>query len=114
MLEKRPWGQFVVLEVQDRYQIKKLTVDPGCSLSLQMHYHRNEHWVVVSGTAKVQNGDKELVIGANESTYIKAGEIHRLENPGLIDLVMIEVQVGEYVGEDDIMRLEDDFKRDEI
>ncbi|MDD3466728.1 MAG: mannose-1-phosphate guanylyltransferase/mannose-6-phosphate isomerase [Campylobacterales bacterium] len=110
----RPWGTYTVLEESTSYKIKSIVVAPGKRLSLQKHFHRNEHWVVVSGTAKVQNGDKELVIGANESTYIKAGEIHRLENPGLIDLVMIEVQVGEYVGEDDIMRLEDDFKRDEI
>ncbi|HOI82913.1 MAG TPA: mannose-1-phosphate guanylyltransferase/mannose-6-phosphate isomerase, partial [Campylobacterales bacterium] len=110
----RPWGTYTVLEEGSGYKIKSIVVTPGKRLSLQKHFHRNEHWVVVSGTAKVQNGDKELVIGANESTYIKAGVVHRLENPGLIDLVMIEVQVGEYVCEDDIMRLEDDFKRDEI
>lgn len=107
----RPWGAYTVLEEGSGYKIKSIVVAPGKRLSLQKHFHRNEHWVVVSGTAKVQNGDKELVIGANESTYIKAGEIHRLENPGLIDLVMIEVQVGEYVGEDDIVRIEDDFSR---
>ncbi len=107
----RPWGAYTVLEEGSGYKIKSIVVAPGKRLSLQKHFHRNEHWVVVSGTAKVQNGDKELVIGANESTYIRAGEIHRLENPGLIDLVMIEVQVGEYVGEDDIVRIEDDFSR---
>jgi mannose-1-phosphate guanylyltransferase len=107
----RPWGTYTVLEEGPSYKIKSIVVAPGKRLSLQKHFHRNEHWVVVSGTAKVQNGDKELVIGVNESTYIKAGEVHRLENPGLIDLVMIEVQVGEYVGEDDIVRIEDDFKR---
>lgn len=108
----RPWGAYTVLEEGRGYKIKSIVVAPGKRLSLQKHFHRNEHWVVVSGTAKVQNGDKELVIGTNESTYIKAGEIHRLENPGLIDLVMIEVQVGEYVGEDDIVRIEDDFSRE--
>jgi mannose-1-phosphate guanylyltransferase len=107
----RPWGTYTVLEEGPSYKIKSIVVAPGKRLSLQKHFHRNEHWVVVSGTAKVQNGDKELVIGVNESTYIKAGEIHRLENPGLIDLVMIEVQVGEYVGEDDIVRINDDFMR---
>lgn len=107
----RPWGTYTVLEEGPSYKIKSIVVAPGKRLSLQKHFHRNEHWVVVSGTAKVQNGDKELVIGVNESTYIKAGEVHRLENPGLIDLVMIEVQVGEYVGEDDIVRIEDDFSR---
>ncbi len=107
----RPWGTYTILEEGSGYKIKSIVVAPGKRLSLQKHFHRNEHWVVVSGTAKVQNGDKELVIGANESTYIKAGVVHRLENPGLIDLVMIEVQVGEYVGEDDIVRIEDDFNR---
>lgn len=110
----RPWGTYTVLEEGNGYKIKSIVVSPGKRLSLQKHFHRNEHWVVVSGTAKVQNGDRELVIGPNESTYIKAGEAHRLENPGLIDLVIIEVQVGEYVGEDDIVRLEDDFQRDEV
>jgi mannose-1-phosphate guanylyltransferase len=108
----RPWGTYTVLEEGIGYKIKSIVVSPGKRLSLQKHFHRNEHWVVVSGTAKVQNGNQDLLIQANESTYIKAGEIHRLENPGIIDLVMIEVQVGEYVGEDDIVRLEDDFKRD--
>ncbi|MGE4398251.1 MAG: mannose-1-phosphate guanylyltransferase/mannose-6-phosphate isomerase [Campylobacterales bacterium] len=108
----RPWGTYTVLEESAGYKIKTIVVAPGKRLSLQKHFHRNEHWIVVSGTAKVQNGDKELLIRANESTYIKAGEVHRLENTGFIDLVMIEVQVGEYVGEDDIVRLEDDFKRE--
>lgn len=108
----RPWGTYTVLEEGIGYKIKSIVVTPGKRLSLQKHFHRNEHWVVVSGTAKVQNGDKEITIQANESTYIKAGEVHRLENPGIIDLVMIEVQVGEYVGEDDIVRIEDDFKRE--
>jgi mannose-1-phosphate guanylyltransferase len=109
----RPWGTYTVLEESTGYKIKTIVVAPGKRLSLQKHLHRNEHWIVVNGTAKVRNGDKEMMIQANESTYIKAGEVHRLENNGLVDLVMIEVQVGEYVGEDDIVRIEDDFKRED-
>ncbi len=86
-------------------------MNPGASLSLQMHYHRSEHWIVVSGTAKVVNGENERIVNINESTYIAAGHKHRLENPGLLNLVLIEVQSGEYVGEDDIARFEDYYGR---
>jgi mannose-1-phosphate guanylyltransferase/mannose-6-phosphate isomerase len=107
----RPWGSYTVLEEQPRFQIKRLTVKPGVKLSLQMHYHRAEHWVVVSGTARVTCGDKTFLVHENQSTYISAGEKHRLENPGNIDLELIEVQNGSYLGEDDIVRFDDDFGR---
>ena len=109
----RPWGNFTVLEESHKYKIKRINVKPGKRLSLQKHYHRNEHWVVVSGTAKVTNGDDVFLVRANESTYIPMGCHHRLENPGKIDLVLIEAQVGEYLGEDDIVRIKDDYHRDE-
>lgn len=107
----RPWGTYTVLEEGDRYKIKRIEVKPGASLSLQMHHHRSEHWIVVRGAARVVNGDQELLINTNESTYIPAGHRHRLENPGVIDLVMIEVQSGEYLGEDDIVRFQDNYGR---
>jgi len=107
----RPWGSYTVLEEQPRFQIKRLTVKPGVKLSLQMHYHRSEHWVVVSGTAKVTCGEEIFLVHENESTYISAGKKHRLENPGTIDLELIEVQNGSYLGEDDIVRFDDDFGR---
>lgn len=107
----RPWGTYTVLEEGSDFKIKRIVVKPGARLSLQMHYHRSEHWVVVSGTAKVVNEDSEIIVNTNESTYIKAGRKHRLENPGLLDLVMIEVQSGAYVGEDDIVRFEDNYGR---
>jgi len=107
----RPWGTYTVLEKGPRFKIKRIEVKPGASLSLQMHHHRSEHWIVVSGMAKVINGDKEMYINTNESTYIPAGHKHRLENPGVLDLVMIEVQSGEYMGEDDIVRFEDIYGR---
>ena len=107
----RPWGTYTVLEEGDGFKIKRIVVKPGASLSLQMHYHRSEHWVVVSGTAKVVNGEQDLLIRTNESTYIPAGHKHRLENPGKVDLVMIEVQSGSYLGEDDIVRFEDRYGR---
>ncbi|MFM0065741.1 mannose-1-phosphate guanylyltransferase/mannose-6-phosphate isomerase [Paraburkholderia aspalathi] len=107
----RPWGTYSVLEEGPRFKIKRIEVKPGGSLSLQMHHHRNEHWVVVSGMAKVVNGEKELFVSTNESTYIPAGHKHRLENPGVVELVMIEVQSGEYLGEDDIVRFEDIYGR---
>ncbi len=108
----RPWGSYTVLEQQPRFQIKRLTVNQGVKLSLQMHYHRSEHWVVVSGTAKVTCGDKTFLVHENQSTYISAGEKHRLENPGTIPLELIEVQNGSYLGEDDIVRFDDDFGRE--
>ncbi|WP_297512871.1 mannose-1-phosphate guanylyltransferase/mannose-6-phosphate isomerase [Thermococcus sp.] len=107
----RPWGSYTVLEEGERYKIKRLTVLPGKKLSLQMHYHRSEHWVVVRGTAKVIVGDKELLLRPGESTFIPAGVKHRLENPGKVVLEVIETQIGEYLGEDDIVRFEDDFGR---
>jgi len=107
----RPWGTYTVLEEGHRFKIKRIEVKPGASLSLQMHHHRSEHWVVVSGAAKVTNGDHELIVQANESTYIPAGHKHRLENPGMVDVVMIEVQSGEYLGEDDIVRFQDNYGR---
>ncbi|MDR2551071.1 MAG: mannose-1-phosphate guanylyltransferase/mannose-6-phosphate isomerase [Desulfobulbus sp.] len=107
----RPWGAYTVLEEGPRFKIKRIEVKPGASLSLQMHHHRSEHWIVVSGMAKVVNGDQEMLVGANESTYIPAGCSHRLGNPGLLPLVMIEVQSGEYLGEDDIVRFLDRYGR---
>jgi mannose-1-phosphate guanylyltransferase len=107
----RPWGTYTVLEEGNRYKIKRIVVKPGASLSLQMHHHRSEHWIVVSGMAKVVNGESEKLVATNESTYIPAGHSHRLINPGVIDLVMIEVQSGEYLGEDDIVRFEDHYGR---
>lgn len=107
----RPWGSYTVLEEGPRFKIKRIEVKPAASLSLQMHHHRSEHWIVVSGMAKVVNGDKEILVGANESTYIPAGCSHRLENPGVLNLVMIEVQSGEYLGEDDIVRFVDNYGR---
>ena len=107
----RPWGTYTVLDEGTRFKIKRIEVKPGASLSLQMHHHRSEHWIVVSGMAKVVNGEQELFVRTNESTYIPAGHKHRLENPGILDLVMIEVQSGEYLGEDDIVRFEDIYGR---
>jgi len=109
----RPWGSYTVLEEQERYQMKRITVHPKAKLSLQMHHHRYEHWVVVKGTAKVTNGEQVLLVYENESVYIPAGTVHRLENPGVIALELIEVQIGPYLGEDDIVRFEDDYGRDE-
>ncbi len=107
----RPWGTYTVLEDTPGYKIKRIEVKPGKRLSLQKHFHRNEHWIVVSGTATVTVGTETKLIRPNESTYIKMGEVHRLENEGKIPVVLIEAQVGEYTGEDDIVRIEDDFKR---
>ncbi|HHD56354.1 MAG TPA: mannose-1-phosphate guanylyltransferase/mannose-6-phosphate isomerase [Desulfobulbaceae bacterium] len=108
----RPWGSYTTLEMHGRFQIKRITVKPGAKLSLQMHHHRHEHWVVVSGTARVVNGQKNILLHENESTYISAGTNHRLENPGVIPLELIEVQVGSYLGEDDIVRFDDEYGRD--
>jgi len=107
----RPWGTYTVLEEGEGFKMKRIEVKPGASLSLQMHHHRSEHWIVVRGTAKVVNGEQEILLRTNESTYIPAGHKHRLENPGIIPLVMIEVQSGEYLGEDDIVRFEDIYGR---
>jgi mannose-1-phosphate guanylyltransferase/mannose-6-phosphate isomerase len=108
----RPWGNYTVLSVEPRYQIKRITVDPSQKLSLQMHHHRYEHWVVVKGTAKVTNGDQVILLHEDQSAYIPAGNKHRLENPGVIPLELIEVQIGSYLGEDDIVRFEDVYGRD--
>jgi len=108
----RPWGTYTILDQHEGYKIKRIVVKPGKRLSLQKHYHRNEHWIVLSGTATVTVGNQKYFVRPNESTYIKMGEIHRLENEGKIPIVLIETQVGEYTGEDDIVRIEDDFKRD--
>ena len=107
----RPWGSYTVLEEQERFQIKRITVSPGAKLSLQKHHHRSEHWVVVKGTARVTNGDEEFLLHENQSTYIPAGTSHRLENPGVISLELIEVQNGSYLGEDDIVRFDDVYGR---
>lgn len=107
----RPWGTFTVLEDQPGYKIKRIEVKPGLRLSLQKHMYRNEHWIIISGTATVTVGETKKILRANESTYIKMGEVHRLENEGKIPVVLIEAQVGAYTGEDDIIRIEDDFNR---
>jgi mannose-1-phosphate guanylyltransferase len=107
----RPWGTYTVLEEGPGFKIKRIAVKPGASLSLQMHKHRSEHWIVVSGTARVVNGDRELTVDMNESTFIPAGNRHRLANPGSVDLVIIEVQSGKYLGEDDIVRFDDQYGR---
>ena len=107
----RPWGKYDCIDQGEGYQVKKLTVRPGAKLSLQIHQHRAEHWVVVSGTAKVIKGSDEFLLKENESTYISLGEVHSLENVGRDDLELIEVQSGNYLGEDDIVRLEDRYGR---
>jgi mannose-1-phosphate guanylyltransferase/mannose-6-phosphate isomerase len=107
----RPWGSYTTLEMHDRFQIKRITVNPGARLSLQMHHHRHEHWVVVSGTAKVQNGERSILLKEDEATYIPSCTVHRLENPGVIPLELIEVQIGSYLGEDDIVRFDDEYGR---
>ncbi len=107
----RPWGTYTVLQEGPQFKLKRIEVKPQCSLSLQMHHYRNEHWIVVSGTARVTNGDDVFLLRTNESTYIKAGTQHRLENPGNLPLVIIEVQSGQYVGEDDIVRFDDKYGR---
>lgn len=109
--ETRPWGSFTTLEEGRGYKIKRIEVEPGHRLSLQMHHHRSEHWIVVSGTARVVCGDNEIMLTPNQSTYVPQCTAHRLENPGTIPLVLIEVQNGEYLGEDDIVRFQDDYAR---
>jgi mannose-1-phosphate guanylyltransferase/mannose-6-phosphate isomerase len=109
---ERPWGSYTVLEEGERYKIKKVVVNPGARLSLQKHHHRSEHWVVVSGTAKVTIEGKETIFHESESAYVPKSSLHRLENPGETPLEIIEVQNGEYVGEDDIVRIDDVYGRD--
>jgi mannose-1-phosphate guanylyltransferase len=107
----RPWGKYDSIDKGDKYQVKRITVKPGAKLSVQMHHHRAEHWVVVSGTARVTNGDKTFLLSENESTYIPVGVVHALENPGKVKLELIEIQSGSYLGEDDIVRFEDIYGR---
>ncbi|MEM5788701.1 MAG: mannose-1-phosphate guanylyltransferase/mannose-6-phosphate isomerase [Syntrophobacteraceae bacterium] len=107
----RPWGHYESVDTGDRFKVKRITVNPGAALSLQMHYHRAEHWVVVKGTARIVKGDESFLLNEDQSTYIPWGTNHRLENPGRIPLELIEVQTGSYLGEDDICRFEDDYGR---
>jgi mannose-6-phosphate isomerase len=109
--EERPWGRWTVLEEGPGYKIKRIEVKPGHRLSLQMHHHRSEHWIVLSGTAKVVKGGEVLYVHPHESTFVPAATHHRIENPGLLPLVIIEIANGEYLGEDDIVRFEDDYQR---
>lgn len=111
-LVPRPWGSYEILAEGSRFQVKRIVVRPRAQLSLQMHHHRAEHWIVVSGTAEVSRGDETAIFTENQSTYIPVGVPHRLRNPGLIPLVMIEIQSGSYLGEDDIVRLEDGYCRE--
>ena len=107
----RPWGSYDSIDHGQRFQVKRIIVNPGAKLSVQMHHHRAEHWVVVSGVAKVRVGDKEKLLSENESIYIPIGEVHSLENPGKVPLHLIEVQSGSYLGEDDIVRFSDQYGR---
>ena len=107
----RPWGSYETLVLDARFQVKRIIVNPKAELSLQMHHHRAEHWVVVSGTAEVTKGESVFLLTENESTYIPLGQKHRLRNPGIIPLVIIEIQSGSYLGEDDIVRFEDRYGR---
>jgi mannose-1-phosphate guanylyltransferase/mannose-6-phosphate isomerase len=107
----RPWGSYDCVDVAERFQVKRLTVKPGAKLSLQKHQHRAEHWVVVTGTARVTRGEETFLLSENQSTYIPVGTVHRLENPGIAPLEMIEVQSGGYLGEDDIVRFDDTYGR---
>jgi mannose-6-phosphate isomerase-like protein (cupin superfamily) len=107
----RPWGTYRALHNGHRVQVKHITVKPGGKLSLQMHHHRAEHWIVVQGTARIRRGDEETMLTEDQSTYIPLGTPHRLENPGKIPLHLIEVQSGSYLGEDDIVRFEDSYGR---
>ncbi|HZP11893.1 MAG TPA: cupin domain-containing protein, partial [Nevskiaceae bacterium] len=109
----RPWGFYETVALGERFQVKRILVKPGHKLSLQMHYHRAEHWVVVKGTAKVTCGDRTFIVSEDQSTYIPLGNTHRLENPGKVPLELIEVQSGTYLGEDDIVRLSDSYGRTE-
>jgi len=111
MTTERPWGWYKVIDEGHRYKVKQLEVNPGCSLSLQMHYHRSEHWVVVNGTAKVTVDGTERLLGENEGTYIPPCVKHRLSNPGVVPLKIIEVQSGSYLEEDDIIRFDDNYGR---
>jgi mannose-1-phosphate guanylyltransferase/mannose-6-phosphate isomerase len=108
----RPWGSYTILEEGASYKIKRVSVRPGKRLSLQLHRRRSEHWIVVSGTAEIQLGGERSVLAPNESTFVRAGVRHRLGNPGEVPLEVIEVQSGDYLGEDDILRFDDEYGRD--
>lgn len=110
--DHRPWGWFESLAIGDRFQVKRIVVKPGAALSLQSHHHRAEHWIVVEGTAKVTIGEAEQLVSENQSVYVPLGAVHRMENPGHVPMVLIEVQTGSYLGEDDIVRYEDVYARD--
>ena len=107
----RPWGKYDSVDQGERFQVKRITVKPGAKLSVQMHHHRAEHWIVVSGSAVVKKGEEDIFLTENESVYLPVGVVHALHNPGVIDLELIEVQVGSYLGEDDIVRFEDVYGR---
>jgi mannose-1-phosphate guanylyltransferase/mannose-6-phosphate isomerase len=107
----RPWGWYDGIDMGERFQVKRIAVKPGASLSLQKHHHRAEHWIVVKGSAEVTRGSEVFLLLENQSTYIPIGEVHRLKNPGVTDLEIIEVQSGSYLGEDDIVRFEDTYGR---
>jgi mannose-1-phosphate guanylyltransferase/mannose-6-phosphate isomerase len=109
----RPWGSYDGIDIGERFQVNRIVVKPGAALSLQMHHHRAEHWIVVRGTAQVTRGDTSFLVSENESTFIPLGTRHRLENPGCVPLEMIEVQSGSYLGEDDIVRFDDIYGRDQ-
>ncbi len=109
--ETRPWGWFLIIDEGNRYKVKKIQVNSGAKLSLQMHHHRAEHWVVVKGTALVEVDNDEIILHENQSTYIPIGSTHRLSNPGSMPLQIIEIQSGMYLGEDDIVRFEDSYGR---
>ena len=110
--DHRPWGWFETLALADRFQVKRIVVHPGAALSLQSHVHRSEHWIVVQGTATVTVDDEVKLVSENQSVYIPLGAVHRMENPGMVPMVLIEVQTGSYLGEDDIIRYEDVYARD--
>ena len=107
----RPWGYYESIDAGERYQVKRIMVKPGAAISLQLHHHRAEHWIVVSGTAKVTRGEETILLSENQSTFIPLGVVHRLENPGKVPVSLIEVQSGSYLGEDDIVRFEDRYGR---
>jgi mannose-6-phosphate isomerase-like protein (cupin superfamily) len=109
--DHRPWGWFETLVLADRFQVKRIVVHPGAALSLQSHVHRSEHWIVVAGTAKVTVNETVQLLTENQSVYIPLGAVHRMENPGKVPMMLIEVQTGVYLGEDDIIRYEDVYAR---
>ena len=109
--DHRPWGWFESLVIGNRFQVKRIVVHPGAALSLQSHHHRAEHWIVVEGTAKVTVGEEVKLLSENQSVYIPLGAVHRMENPGKVPMVLIEVQTGSYLGEDDIIRYDDVYAR---